>query len=196
MQWIDDLVAGLPARDALADLPDDRRRRPSRRCGGRTPGGRRSATPTPARRARPRRCCSSRPRPSRARSPRTRRARAPRSPRAGRRRAGSPSRSSRITQAAIVSGSVPGSTSSSRDLRHVDWPSALEFSLAAPRRCSGGRETIRAAGRRPQRLRSASGAGARRRRAAASAAIEPERRAAPDRGHAGRELHASSTARG
>ena len=37
-----DLVAGLPARDARADLPDDRPRRRSRRCGGRTPGGRRS----------------------------------------------------------------------------------------------------------------------------------------------------------
>ncbi len=62
----------------------------ARRCGGRTPGGRRSATPRPARRGRPRRCCSSRPRPSRARSPRRRRAPAPRSPRAGRRRAALP----------------------------------------------------------------------------------------------------------
>ena len=90
MQWMIDLVAGLPAGHARADLPDDAR-------------GVRAAdvvavlgvvavahTPTPARRAPPRRCCSSRPRPSRARSPRRRRARAPRSPRAGRRRAARP----------------------------------------------------------------------------------------------------------
>ena len=50
----DDLVARRPARDARADLPDDRRRRPSRRCGGPRRGG--SGTPTPAGRARPRRC--------------------------------------------------------------------------------------------------------------------------------------------
>ena len=80
-----DLVAGLPARDALADLPDDA-------------GGVGAADVVPVlgvvavapdrdrlARAPPRRCCSSPRRPSRARSPRTRPAPAPRSPRAGRR---------------------------------------------------------------------------------------------------------------
>ena len=84
----DDLVAGLPARHARADLLDDARRRPSRRCGGPRRG---SGRPTPARRAPPRRCCSSRRRPSRGRRPPWRPARAPPSARSGRRRAARPS---------------------------------------------------------------------------------------------------------